>query len=108
MKIEMQLRIMQEVEENMTNLRKGIHQQQAHQQHHLKEIVNKQDEVLDQRRANRKKKLRKKSADLTQKEDVAPPEPQIPIAREELKQVQKEVNQTFERFTRLTQNKLML
>jgi hypothetical protein len=43
MKIEMQLRIMQEVEENMTNLRKGIQKQQTQQQHHLKEIVNKQD-----------------------------------------------------------------
>jgi hypothetical protein len=29
-----------------------------------------------------------------------------PIAREELKQVQMEVQQTFERFTRLTQNRL--
>jgi hypothetical protein len=45
---------------------------------------------------------------MTQKEDLPPPEPQMPIAREELKLVHKEVNQTFERFTRLTQNRLKL
>lgn len=58
---------------------------------------------MAQRRAHRKKKLRKKSANLTEELVV---EAAPPIKLDELKQVHKEMTQTYERFTRLTQNKL--
>jgi hypothetical protein len=99
MKIEMQVRIMEEVETNMAKFRRDIANQNTQQESHLTKIVTQQDQILDQRRANRKKRLRKKSADLTEKDTVAEVQP---IAKEELKKVQIEVNQTFERFTRLT------
>ena len=70
----------------------------------INQIVNQQDQTLAERRANRKKKLRKKSVDFNEKEVIV--ETPAPIALAELKLVQKELNQTYERFTRLTQNKV--
>jgi len=44
----------------------------------INQVVNQQDQALAERRANRKKKLRKKSANLTEKEVIV--ETPAPIA----------------------------
>jgi hypothetical protein len=44
----------------------------------INQVVNQQDQALAERRANRKKKLRKKSANLTEKEVIV--EAPAPIA----------------------------
>ena len=107
LKIELQMKIMEEVESNMNKFRKDLSngkQKHAEKENQINKLVNQQDQNLNERRANRKKRLRKKSDDLTDKEAVADAPP-IPI--QELKMVQQELNQTYERFTRLTQNKLL-
>ena len=81
MKIQMQLAIMQEVEANVNTLRKDLSLQQNKQQKQVDQVVNQQDQSLEQRRANRKKRLRKKSADLTEKENL-PVIEEPPIAKE--------------------------
>jgi hypothetical protein len=108
-KIELQMRVMQEVEEGMNAFREGMGRESQRRQQkevEINQLVNEQDRALAERRANRKKKLRKKSADLTEKEGMAEELPP-PILMADLKKVQKELNQTYERFTRLTQNKMM-
>lgn len=107
MKIEMQMKIMEEVEQNMQKITqdfKKADQLRQKNEEEIKGIVSKQDETLSQRLANRKKKLRKKSVDLNDKE-VIQAEPTPPIKMAELLEVQKELNQTYERFTRLTASK---
>lgn len=71
----------------------------------INKIVSEQDQLLLERRAKRKNKNRKKSANFNEKEivDVETPPP-IPL--QELKEVQKIIQLTYERFTRLTQNKM--
>lgn len=63
----------------------------------------KQDENLNERLANRKKKKRRKSDDI--KEEEKDKDYIVPPPKEHLILVQKELNQTYERFTRLTMNK---
>jgi hypothetical protein len=106
-KIELQMQVMKQVEEGMNAFREGLgrESQRRHQKEtEINQLVSEQDHTLAERRAHRKKKLRKKSADLNEKEVVV--ETAQPILVAELKAVHKELNQTYERFTRLTQNKL--
>lgn len=105
MKIEMQLKIMKEVEENMNTLREDYQKETKMKEEKINKIVSEQDQLLLERRAKRKNKNRKKSANLNEKEvvDVETPPP-IPL--QELKEVQKIIQLTYERFTRLTQNKM--
>lgn len=105
MKIEMQLKIMKEVEENMNTLREDYQKQTKMKEEKINKIVSEQDQLLLERRAKRKNKNRKKSANFNEKEvvDVETPPP-IPL--QELKEVQKIIQLTYERFTRLTQNKM--
>jgi hypothetical protein len=74
MKIELQLKIMEEVESNMTKFRHDLSkgkERSEEKEKQIHKIVHQQDENLNQRLAKRKKRLRKKSADLTEKEVVA-------------------------------------
>jgi hypothetical protein len=74
MKIELQLKIMEEVESNMTKFRHDLSkgkERSEEKEKQIHKIVHQQDENLNQRLAKRKKRLRKKSADLTEKEIVA-------------------------------------
>lgn len=105
MKIEMQLKIMKAVEENMNTLREDYQKETKMKEEKINKIVSEQDQLLLERRAKRKNKNRKKSANLNEKEvvDVETPPP-IPL--QELKEVQKIIQLTYERFTRLTQNKM--
>lgn len=95
LKIELQMKIMEEVESNMNKFRKDFSngkQKHTDKENQINKLVNQQDQSLNERRANRKKRLRKKSDDLTDKEAVADAPP-IPI--QELKMVQQELNQTY-------------
>ena len=71
----------------------------------INKIVSEQDQLLLERRAKRKNKNRKKSANFNEKEVVDVENPP-PIPLQELKEVQKIIQLTYERFTRLTQNKM--
>lgn len=107
MKIEMQMKIMEEVEQNMMQMKKDFNKEGENRKKKEEEITNimqKQDVALNERLAKRKKKLRKKSVDLKEKE-VIEVEPPPPIPKAELLAMKKEVSQTYERFTRLTMNK---
>jgi hypothetical protein len=55
---------MKEVEDNMNILRNDLKNENKKNEEKIHRLVNEQDDVLNERRANRKKKLRKKSADL--------------------------------------------
>lgn len=107
MKIEMQMKIMEEVELNMRKMKKDMNnegEQRKKKEEEINNMVQKQDNALNERLARRKKKLRKKSVELKDVEVIeveAPP----PIAKEALLNMKKEVSQTYERFTRLTMNK---
>ena len=94
MKIEMQMKIMEEVEENMKKMKKDFKnegQQRKKQNQEINIIVQKQDNTLNQRLARRKKRLRKKSADLKEKEVIEVETPPIPKAQLiEMKQIVKE------------------
>ena len=106
-KIEHQMKVMRQVEEEMNAFRDNMGREseiRIKKETDINQVVNQQDQALAECRANRKKKLRKKSANLTEKEVIV--ETPAPIALAQLKQVQKELNQTYERFTRLTQNKV--
>lgn len=107
MKIDMQMKIMEQVEENMKLMNKQFNDegnQIKKKEEEINNIVKKQDSNLNERLAKRKKKLRKKSADLKQKQMVEVEEPP-PIPKEQLIQLKNIIRQTYERFTRLTMNK---
>lgn len=75
------MKIMEEVESNMNKFRKDLSngkQKHVEKENQINKLVNQQDQNLNERRANRKKRLRKKSDDLTDKEVVADVAP-IPI-----------------------------
>ena len=93
----MQMKIMEEVESNMKQLKQEFQEKQKSS--HINDLVSKQDQDLNERRAKRRKNKRKKSADM--KQVVVVEEAPI-ILKEDLMAVQAEINQTYERFTRLT------
>ena len=104
MKIDMQMKIMEEVESNLKKIKKDYKkegEQRKKKQEEINSIVQQQDNVLNERLARRKKKLRKKSADLKAKE-IVELEAAPPIAKAELLQMKIILTQTYERFTRLT------
>lgn len=91
----------------MNTLREDYQKETKLKEEKINKIVNEQDQLLLERRANRRNKNRKKSANFNEKEvvDVESPPP-IPL--QELKEVQKIIQLTYERFTRLTQNKMKM
>jgi hypothetical protein len=66
----MQVQIMEEVEQNMLKMKKQLNQQGSHQMQQINHMVQKQDLALNERLAKRRNKLRKKSMDNKEKENV--------------------------------------
>ena len=73
MKIEMQMKIMEEVEVNMKKMKNDFLKEgetRKRKEDEINSIMQKQDNALNERLARRKKKLRKRSAELKEKELV--------------------------------------
>ena len=69
----MQMKIMEEVESNMKQMRNEFNkegEQRKKKNEEISSIVQKQDNSLNERLARRKKKLRKKSVDLRHQEVI--------------------------------------
>jgi hypothetical protein len=102
MKIELQLKIMEEVEQNIKTIDKDFENADKKREENKKYIhtmVNRQDESLNQRLASRKKNSRNKSACCNDRElSCIMEEP--PMPKEMLLKVQSIINENYERFTR--------
>lgn len=72
MKIEMQVQIMEEVEQNMVKMKQELMNQEKNNSKakEINKIVEKQDMALNERLAKRRNKLRKKSVDNKDKQII--------------------------------------